>query len=37
MGSCEEISLNLDKLAEFFWQKTKVNDKIFFQKKIQNG
>ena len=31
MGTCEERSLKIDKLEEIFWQKTIVNDKIWFQ------
>ena len=36
MGTCEETSLKVDMLIQFFWQKTIVNDKIWLQKKIQN-
>ena len=33
MGTCGETFLKLDKLVQFFWQKTIVNDKILLQKK----
>ena len=34
METCEETFLKLDKLVQFFWPKTIVNDKILLQKKI---
>ena len=34
MGTCEETSLKLDKLVQFFLPKTIVNDKIFASEKI---
>ena len=33
IGTCGETSLKLDKLIQFFWQKTIANDKILLQKK----
>ena len=33
IGTCEETSLKLDKLVQFFGKKNIVNDKILLQKK----